>query len=163
MNGIFRQRRVHALHHVDVRFSAPIIGDFVREFLPVAGRAAPVDHQRHVTRGGKYLRVPAVAPRVRPHRLRPAVQQHQQRIFLRGIEFRRPDQHRLYFGSFRAIEPERLRRIHLQLRQQRVIRVRDLPQPASIARCDKQFRRHASGWCASAAASCRPRSARFRR
>ena len=33
----FFQRIIHAVHHVDVSFAAPVVGDFVGKLLAVAG------------------------------------------------------------------------------------------------------------------------------
>ena len=34
---VFRQRHVHARHHVRIRFAAPIVGNLVCKFLPIPG------------------------------------------------------------------------------------------------------------------------------
>jgi hypothetical protein len=49
-----------------------------------------------------------------------------QRIFLRRIESRRLDHETLHLVVIRALECERLQRLHVDLRQQRVVDVRDL-------------------------------------
>src|SRR5207237_3029809 len=53
LEGIFLQRVIDTFHHVEVRFSAPVVGDFVGEFLTVTGRASAVDHQRDIAWRGK--------------------------------------------------------------------------------------------------------------
>src|SRR5258708_15734061 len=72
---IFFQCIVHAIHHVGVRSSAPVIRNLIREFLPIPRRPAPVDHQRHVSRCGKNFGVPPLPPPIPPHPLLPPLPQ----------------------------------------------------------------------------------------
>jgi len=77
---IFFQCIVHAIHSHRCTLVRPVIRNLIREFLPIPRRHAPVDHQRHVSRCGK-KKTSAFhgSPGIRPHRLRPPVQQYQQR------------------------------------------------------------------------------------
>ena len=85
-----------------------------------------IDHHHHVISGRReQLRVPAIRPLVSPRTLRPAVEQKFQRILFVRIESRRLDHETLHILVVRAFERERLQRLHVDLRQQRVVHVRE--------------------------------------
>ena len=102
--GIISDDVVDALHQVFIDAPAPIVGDLVREFLSIARRAARINHDGDVSRRGKQLFVPPVAPRIGPQALRPAMNEEEQGIFFRRVEMRRANQHPL-----NCARPPRLR------------------------------------------------------
>ena len=116
---------IESLHQIDIRFAAPIAADRVGELLSVTGRAMEIDHDDDIAVGREQLRIPAIRPRISPRALRSAVDQKLQRIFLVRIESRRLDEKSLHVFIVRAFERERLHRLHVDLRQQRVVHVGD--------------------------------------
>src|SRR6476469_3718759 len=68
-------RVVKAVHQIDVRFAAPILVHAIHKSLPVTRRSPRIDHDDHVTTGGKELGVPAIRPFVAPLALWSAVDQ----------------------------------------------------------------------------------------
>ena len=73
---------VETLHQIVVNFSAPVVRNFIREFLSVSRGAARIDHHYHVPRRREYFRVPTIRPAIFPGALRAAVNQEQRRIFV---------------------------------------------------------------------------------
>ena len=80
--------------------------DGARELLAEAGRARVVSEQQHVAGRGQQVIVPAHEELVAPHAVRPAVHHHEQRIFLRRIETRRPHDEAVDALATAAGEPE---------------------------------------------------------
>ena len=140
--GIFFEREIQAIHDVHVGFSAPVVGDFVGEFLAVTRGPAAIDHESDVARAGKDFCVPAVTPGVGPHGLRAAVKQHEKRVFFRGIKFGRANQHGLDLCAFGAVKPKRFGRIHFERGENRIVVVRDLPGAEPLGGRNKNLRRH---------------------
>ena len=75
-------------HHL----AAPVLRDLVDELLAEAGRAARVRRGDDPALRRPQRRIPSGRPRVLPRALRPAVDQEDHRVLLRGIEVRRLDQ-----------------------------------------------------------------------
>ena len=85
-----------------------------------------IDHYHHVISArSEQLSVPAIRPLVSPRSLRPAVDQKFQRIFFVRVKSRRFNHETLDLFVVRAFERERLQRLHIDLRQQRVVHVSD--------------------------------------
>src|SRR2546427_9022728 len=103
------ERGVRALHQIVVNLSAPIVPDVVNELLPIARRAARIDHHSDIPWGSEELFIPAVAPVVGPRSLRAPVHKQKQGVLLRGIKTRRADEQSLDTCAIRPLEPERLR------------------------------------------------------
>ena len=77
-------RRGRALVEVFVDPAGPVAADLVGELLAVAGRAPRVDRHDGVAWRGEQSVVPAVMPLVVPGPLRAAVDQEDDRVFLRS-------------------------------------------------------------------------------
>ena len=79
-------RMVGALEDVLVAPPAPVGVDVVDELLAETGGAAGIGHEDDVARIREDLGVPAEAPAVLPRPLRPAVDEDEQWVLLRGVE-----------------------------------------------------------------------------
>src|SRR6185437_534790 len=112
---------VKPLHQVYIRLATPVAVDSVNELLPVAGRSARVDHDHHITIGGKQLSVPAIAPLIAPLPLRTAMNQELYRILSSRVEVRWLDDEALHLGGSVAGEPERLHHRHVDLGKYRIV------------------------------------------
>src|SRR5205823_8326318 len=86
-------------------------------------RSADVGHDHHVTRGGEYLRVPAIAPVLPPRALRSAVHQHQRRIFPGEAEIGWSHQESMHARLLRALHPELLELGQLMTVEQIVVQM----------------------------------------
>src|SRR3954470_11749070 len=104
--GIGGEHVVKATHQVDVRKAAPVSTDLVSELLPVADRAARIDHDYQISLGGEKFSVPAKGPGITPGALRAAVDEELDRIFLVCVEVRRFHQPSLHARLVAANEPE---------------------------------------------------------
>src|SRR5205085_6080616 len=117
---------IETLHQIFVRLATPIAADRIGELLAITGRAVEVDHHYDVIAGrGEQFRVPAIGPGISPRTLRPAVDQELQRIFFCRIEPGWANDEACDVRVVRAGERERLHRLHVDLREQRVVHVRD--------------------------------------
>src|SRR5580692_4952364 len=85
-----------------------------------------IDHHHHIPIGREEFRIPAITPVVSPRSLRPAMKEELDRIFLVGIEVRRPDKEGLNFIVSRAREPERFKRRHCHPSQNGMIEIGEL-------------------------------------
>ena len=120
------ERGVEPEHQIRIHGAAPILRDRVDELLPVPGRAARIDDHDAVSLRREHLVAPASVPLVEPRHLRPAVNQQHDGKLLSGRPLRRTKDHPLHAVAAGALEPVVLHRIHLERREQRVVRVREL-------------------------------------
>src|SRR5258708_8577663 len=74
------------------------------------------------------------------------MEQHQEGVFLRRVEFWRPEQHGLYFGAYRTVEPERFRRSHFQRGKDGVVLMRQLPNVRTVACGGEELRPRRQTW-----------------
>src|ERR1043165_10230856 len=91
-----------------------MLRDGVGEFLTVARRAVEVDRRDDIPATRKHLVVPTRVPVVVPRALWTAVDDVDERIFLRGIEPRRLEHPPEYGITQRTDEPEPLERVQVQ-------------------------------------------------
>jgi hypothetical protein len=124
--GIVLLGVVKALHQIGEGLAAPVAVDAVDDGLPVARRAAGIDHHHDVAVGGKQLGVPAIAPRVAPVALRPAVDEELERIFFGGIEAGRANEKAFELGTILGGEPEAFHLGQVELGEEGVVEVSDL-------------------------------------
>ena len=87
---------------------AVAVADAVEEGVAEAGGAVVVDAAHHVALRGEGGGVPAVVPAVARGRVRPAVDDVQQRVLLPGVEAGRVAQPHLHLVAERAVEPQLL-------------------------------------------------------
>jgi len=114
---------IQSKHEIGEGLAAPVAVHAIDNRLPVAGRAARIDHHHHVAVRGKQFRVPAVAPRIAPSPLRPAVDKELDRVFLGRIEARGPNDEALQLGLVGCGEPEVLHLRQIELGEKGLVQV----------------------------------------
>ncbi len=108
-------------HEVRVGFAAPVAVDAVYEGLPIAGRAARVDHHDDVAVRGEEFSVPPVRPRVAPCALRAAVNEQLRWVFDVRIIARGRNEEALDLGAVGGWKPEILHFGEIKLSEEGVV------------------------------------------
>ena len=104
--GIMLLGVVEAGHQISEGLAAPVAVHAVDKGLPIACRAARIDHDDDVAVGGKELGVPAIAPIVAPGALRAAVDEELTGYFFAGSKPGGRNEEAFDFGLVLGGEPE---------------------------------------------------------